>query len=82
MSNIKKLMLASASLGLAVSLAGCWDAEKPATSTTAAPTGATTATVLAIAKSTSETADPFMVNSGVFFFTDTSEFTLPLSIDQ
>lgn len=40
-----------------------------------------TAQVLALAKSTSESAEPFQVDSGLIRFSDTSETTAPIAVD-
>ncbi len=42
----------------------------------------TTATVLDLARYTSEVADPFPVNDGAFAFDDTSERTDPIAVNR
>ncbi len=65
-------------LGAAALLAaGCDSNNSPARAAEG-----TTATVLDIARSTSEVADPFPVNDGAFAFNDTSERTDPIAVNR
>jgi hypothetical protein len=61
------------------SLSGCGDSGGPAVSTTPPPPstnqGLDTTQVLAQSRATSETSDPYAVNSGVVYFTDTLDTT-------
>jgi hypothetical protein len=63
---------------LAGSLSACGDSGAPAVSMTPPPgtnQGLDTAQVLAEARASSETSDPYAVNSGVVYFTDTLDTT-------
>jgi hypothetical protein len=61
------------------SLSACGDSGAPAMSMTPPPPsmnqGLDTTQVLAEARQTSETSDPYAVNSGVVYFTDTLDTT-------
>jgi len=60
-------------------LSACDDSGGPAVSMTPPPPGTNqgldTARVLAQSRQTSETSDPYAVNSGVVYFTDTLDTT-------
>jgi hypothetical protein len=77
-----KLMLSGA-LGLIAGLAaGCHDnssaSPPPGVQT---PQSIDTAQVLAMAKITSETSEPFVVNNGLLSFNDTSETSAPIAVN-
>ncbi len=61
------------------SLSGCGDSGAPAVSMTTPPPGTNqgldTAQVLAQSRAASESSDPFAVNFGVVYFTDTLDTT-------
>ena len=79
-----KLVVLSVMGAAAALVAACGHDNNPAAMTTPPPPttlSLDTAAVLAMAKVTSETADPIPVDDGMVTLTDTSETTNPISVD-
>jgi hypothetical protein len=74
----KTLLQAAAAAGTALLLMGSSCSND---SILQAPLVMDTALVLELAKATSETAEPFAVNNGLFVFSDTSEVTDPVPVN-
>jgi hypothetical protein len=76
------LQLASTALATALlSACGGNDESSAALPPVPVPQTVDTTQVLSLAEKTSEAASPFPVNGGLVTFSDTSETTLPLSVN-
>jgi hypothetical protein len=85
--NMKTKLAILSAMGVAATLVtACGGDDNNMSMTTPPPPASTvqsldTAGVLALAKVTSETADPIMVDGGAVVLTDTSEATDPVTVD-
>ena len=82
--KLRIAMIATAAAGVAA-LSGCGGSEESAAMspplTTPPGQGLVTSQVLAQARQSSETAEPYAVNDGVVSLLDSSETTDPINID-
>jgi hypothetical protein len=82
--NLKIAMIATAAAGVAA-LSGCGGSDESAAMspppTTPPGQGLVTSQVLAQARQSSETSDPYAVNDGAVSLLDSSETTDPITLD-
>jgi hypothetical protein len=82
--NLKIAMIATAAAGVAA-LSGCGGSDEFAgmspPPTTPAGRGLVTSQVLAQARQSSESSDPYVVNDGAVSLLDSSETTIPITLD-